>query len=146
MSTTVLLADDHAMLRGGLRSVLEKEPDVEVVAEAADGRSALALTRVFAPEVVVMEIGMPDLNGVDATRLLLESNPEVKVIALSMHDDRRYVLPMIEAGARAYLLKNAATFELIGAIRAVVSGASFWSPAIATLAAQADLGRRPDGI
>ncbi len=134
MSTTVLLADGHAMLRGGLRSVLEQEPDIEVVAEAADGRSALALAGVFDPDVVVMDIGMPDLNGVEATHRLLEADPELKVIALSTRDDRRRVLAMLEAGARAYLLKSAADRELLRAIRVVVSGGSFFSPAIASVA------------
>ncbi len=130
VNTTVLLADDHAMLRGDLRRRIDAEPDIAVVAEAADGRSALALAGVFDPDIVVGSVGMPDLDGAEATRGLLESEPERKVIALSVYGDRRSVRAILEAGASAYLLKSAAPRELVRAIRAVQAGEPFLSQAL----------------
>lgn len=130
MSIKVLLADDHQMLRDGLRFILALEDDVEIVGEVADGRSAVAMARTLAPDVVVMDIGMPDLNGVEATRQIKAENAKVRVIALSMHSDRRYVMRMLEAGASAYVLKAAAYDELRSALRAVSRGKSFLSPDI----------------
>ena len=127
----VLLADDHAMMRHGLRAILEKEMDVKLVEEAATGREAVEIARRSRPNVIVMDIGMPGLNGVDATREIVGENREAKVIALSMNSDRRYVLAMFAAGAVGYLLKDAASSELILAIRAVMQNQTYVSPAIA---------------
>ena len=128
----ILLVDDHKMMRDGLRALLEKE-DLEVVGEAASWREALAAARRLRPQVVVMDISMPDLNGIDATAKLLAELPGLKVIALSMNSDRRYVLAMFKAGAVGYLLKNAASEELIAAVRAVADDLTYVSPSIASL-------------
>jgi DNA-binding NarL/FixJ family response regulator len=135
----ILLVDDHKMMRDGLRAILEKE-DLEVVGEAASGREALAQARRLRPQVMVMDISMPDLNGIDATGKLLAELPSVKVIALSMNSDRRYVLAMFKAGAVGYLLKNAASEELIAAVRAVADDLTYVSPAIASLIVDDALG------
>lgn len=130
MSTRVLIADDHQMLRESLRSMLESEDDLEVVGEAADGRDAVTMARTLAPDVVVMDIGMADLNGVEATRQIRAENREIKVVALSMYSDRRSVLRMLEAGASGYVLKSAAYDELRRAVRAVRKGKNYLSPDI----------------
>jgi two-component system response regulator NreC len=119
MSIKILLADDHAIVRQGLHSLLEKEPDIEVVGEAEDGREALELARELMPDVVVMDITMPNLNGVEATRLITHEFPKVKVIALSMHSDRTFVVSMLKAGASGYVLKECLSDELVEAIRTV---------------------------
>lgn len=128
----ILLVDDHKIMRDGLRAILEKE-DLEVVGEAASGREALTQARRLHPQVVVMDISMPDLNGVDATGKLLAEMPGLKVIGLSMNSDRRYVLAMFKAGAVGYLIKNAAAEELIAAVRAVAEDLTYVSPSIASL-------------
>ena len=130
MSIRVLLADDHQMLRDTLRSMLESDGHLEVVGEAADGRAAVKMARTLAPDIVVMDITMPDLNGVEATHQIKAENPAVKVIALSRHSDRRYVLRMLEAGASGYVLKAAAYDELRRAIQVVSQGKSYLSPDI----------------
>ena len=130
MSVRVLLADDHGIIRQGLHSLLEKEPDVEIVSEAKDGREALGLVREMAPDVVVMDITMPNLNGVDATRRIISEFPKVKVIALSIHSNRRFVSEMLKAGASGYVLKECLFDELACAIRAVAGGGSYLSPRI----------------
>jgi DNA-binding NarL/FixJ family response regulator len=126
----LLLVDDHRMMREGLRAVLEKA-GLEVVGDAASGREALGMIRRLSPDVVVMDISMPDLNGVDATKRLVAERPDIKVIALSMHSDRRYVLAMFRAGAVGYLLKDSACDELIRAVRAIARGQKYVSPGIA---------------
>jgi DNA-binding NarL/FixJ family response regulator len=126
----VLLADDHKMMRDGLRAVLERD-GVEIVGEAQNGREAVALARQLRPDVLVMDIGMPGLNGIDATRLLSAELPKTKVVGLSMHVDRRYVIAMLEAGAVGYLVKNAASEELLQALAAVRRGEKYLSPAVA---------------
>ncbi len=130
MTTRVLLVDDHQMMRDGLRSVLENEAEVDVVGEAGNGRDALELFIRLHPDVVVMDIGMPELNGIEATRRILAENPRAKVIALSTHSDKRYVLEMLEAGAKGYVLKEAASHELLRALHAVMAGKNFLSPDI----------------
>jgi two-component system, NarL family, response regulator NreC len=140
----ILLADDHKIMRDGLRAILEKE-DLEVVGEAASGREALAQARRLQPQVVVMDISMPDLNGIDATGKLMAELPNTKVIALSMNSDRRYVLAMFKAGAVGYLLKNAASEELIAAVRAVADDLTYVSPAIASLLVDDALGGKRGG-
>jgi DNA-binding NarL/FixJ family response regulator len=125
----VILADDHRMVRDGLRAVLERA-GVEVVGEAATGHEAVAEVRRKRPDVVVMDIGMPDLNGIDATKRMVLELPGTKVLGLSMNADRRYVIAMLEAGAVGYLLKNSASEELLNALEAVVRGETYLSSAI----------------
>lgn len=131
MSIRVVLADDHRMIREGLRSLLAKLPGLEMVGEAEDGRATVALARELSPDVIVMDIGMPDLNGVEATRQIVAFAPKVKVIALSMHSDARFVSEMLKAGAVGYLLKDSAFEELARAIRAVTAGQTYLSPGVA---------------
>jgi DNA-binding NarL/FixJ family response regulator len=119
MSMKVLIADDHQVMREGLRSLLEKQPGVTVVGEAENGRTALRLVQELSPDVIVMDVSMPDFNGIDATTRVKAEFPRVKVIALSMHDDRRFVLNMIKAGASGYILKENSFKELAKAIQMV---------------------------
>ncbi|MCJ7777086.1 MAG: response regulator transcription factor [Sedimentisphaerales bacterium] len=130
MSIKILLADDHKITRQGLRSLLEKEPDMEVVAEAEEGRTTVRLAREHLPDVVVMDVTMPDLNGMEATRQIRAELPNVKVIALSMHSDNLFVSEMLKSGASGYLLKDCAFEELARAIHVVVDGKTYLSPAI----------------
>ena len=131
MEIRVLLADDHNIFRDGLRTLIEKEAGMEVVGEAENGRKAIALAEKLLPNVIIMDVSMPDMNGIEATRKIVSAIPDVKVIALSMHSDRRFVLGMLEAGASGYLLKDCAFAELAGAIRQVVTGNTYLSPKIA---------------
>jgi two-component system, NarL family, response regulator NreC len=134
MTTTsqirILLADDHTVMRSGLRLLLERQPNLTVVGEAADGREAVALAAAEEPDVVVMDIAMPHLNGVEAARQIVASNPRIAVAILSMHSDESYVIRSLKAGARAYLLKDSAEADLIEAIHAIRLGKSFFSPAV----------------
>lgn len=139
--TKVLLADDHAIVRAGLRSLLEQESSMSVVGEASDGRAAVAMAADLHPDVVVMDIGMQGLNGIEATRRITSEMPSVRVIALSMHSDRRFVSGMLGAGASGYLLKDSAFEELVDAITSVVSGHVYLSPGIASVVVQ-DYARR----
>lgn len=127
----VLLADDHKIVRDGLRTLLEKHVDIAVLGEAEDGREALQLARKLSPDVIVMDIAMPELNGIEATRQILSEYPGVKIVALSMHSDKRFVSEMLKAGASAYLLKDCAFEELITAIRTIMKGKIYLSPGIA---------------
>ena len=128
----LLLCDDHKMMRDGLRAILEKE-GLEVVGEASTGHDVIQVARRLSPDIVVMDISMPDLNGIDATRALVAEFRAIKVIGLSMNADQRYVLAMFKAGAVGYLLKNAASDELIRAVRTVASGLTYVSPSIAAV-------------
>ena len=130
MSTRILIADDHKIIRDGLQSLLEKHSGIEVVGEAETGRMAVKLAKDLIPDVVVMDIGMPDLNGIDATRQIVTDHPGVKVIALSMHSDKRFVSGILKAGASGYLLKDCAFEELAQAIKTIVLGRVYLSPAI----------------
>lgn len=130
MTIRILIADDHQIVRQGLRTLLEKEPDMAVVAEADDGRATVRLVREIAPEVVIMDVAMPDLNGIEATRQIVAEFPKIKVIALSMYADQRFVLNMLKAGASGYLLKDCAFEELIRAIRLVVAHKTYLSPGV----------------
>ncbi|MHB9072916.1 MAG: response regulator [Desulfobaccales bacterium] len=131
MGITIIVVDDHKILRQGLRTLLAREADMEVVAEAEDGRHAVRLVRELSPQVVIMDVGMPDLNGIEATRQILQESPETKIIALSMHSDRRFVTNMIKAGASGYLLKDSAFEELATAIRVVMARKTYLSHEIA---------------
>jgi DNA-binding NarL/FixJ family response regulator len=126
----VMLVDDHQIVRVGLRSLLAAEVDMEVVAEAENGREVLNMVRERQPQVIIMDISMPDLNGIDATRQILAEYPAIKVIALSMHSDSLFVLNMLKAGASGYLLKDCALEELVKAIRTVVAQKTYLSPGV----------------
>jgi len=126
----VLLADDHTLMRAGLRVLLERQPDFAVVGEAEDGRQTVQLVETLQPDVVVMDIAMPNLNGIEATRQIVDKSPRTSVVILSMHSDESYILRSLKAGARAYLLKDSAEADLIRAIHAVRDGKSFFSPAV----------------
>ena len=140
----VLLVDDHQMMRDGLRAVLEREADIHVVGEASDGRAALELCATLRPDVVVMDIGMPGLTGIEATRLMAQRHAGARVVGLSMNNDRRYVHAMFEAGAWGFLVKSCASDELIRALRAVASGEKYVSPAVASSVLESFLhGSRP---
>lgn len=131
MSIRVLLVDDHRMMREGLRALLAGAPDLEIVGEASDGRAALELVRTLSPDVVVMDVGMPELNGIEATRRIRTESPGVKVVALSTHRNSSYVHHMLEAGATGYVLKISAYDELLRAVRTVSLGKTYLSPEIA---------------
>ncbi|MEN8232717.1 MAG: response regulator transcription factor [Thermodesulfobacteriota bacterium] len=130
MSIRVLIADDHKIMLAGLRSLLEKQTDFEVVGEADNGRKAVQMAQEKKPDVVVMDVSMPDLNGIEATNQIIESLPETRVIALSMHSDKRFVMGMLRAGASGYLLKDCASQELANAIDQVAGGKKYLSPEI----------------
>lgn len=126
----VVLADDHTIVREGLRALLASADDIEIVAEAGDGREAVRLAEEHSPDVVVMDLAMPMLNGVDATRRIRQSKPRTQVVVLSMHGTDAHVRPAVRAGARGYLLKGAGLSDLLVAVRAVAQGESFYSEAI----------------
>jgi DNA-binding NarL/FixJ family response regulator len=130
MSIRVLIADDHKIMLAGLRSLLEKQTDFEVVGEADNGRKAVQMAQEKTPDVVVMDVSMPDLNGIEATKQIIESLPDTRVIALSMHSDKRFVMGMLRAGASGYLLKDCASQELANAIAQVAGGKKYLSPEI----------------
>ncbi|MFS8639850.1 MAG: response regulator transcription factor [Symbiobacteriaceae bacterium] len=127
----VLVADDHAILRDGIRTLLEAQPDIEVVGEASDGVEAVELARQLKPDVVLLDIGMPGMNGIEATRTILQDVPETRVLILSMHDNEEYIFPILEAGASGYVLKRSAATELVSALRAVVQGHTILHPDVA---------------
>jgi DNA-binding NarL/FixJ family response regulator len=129
----ILLADDHQIVREGLRSLLQQHDDMEVIAEARDGRGAVQLAHELRPDVVVMDVGMPGLNGIEATRQITSQEPHARIVALSMHSDRRFMGEMLKAGAKGYLLKDGAFEELATAIRSVVANKVYLSPRIANV-------------
>ncbi len=129
----ILLADDHTLLRSEIRALLEDEPDLLVVGEAGDGREAVLLANQLRPNVVLMDIAMPMLNGLEATRQIKKQHPEVKVLVLTMYDHEEYFRQLLEAGASGYIIKRAAAGELVAAIRAVYNGQAVLSPAITRL-------------
>jgi DNA-binding NarL/FixJ family response regulator len=131
MTVRILIADDHKILREGLKSLLEKQPEFAVVAEAQDGLSAISAAKKHKPDIAILDIGMPDLNGIEVTRRIRSEIAETRVIALSMHADRRFVMGILEAGANGYLLKDSAFAELITAVTAVAKGKMYLSPSIA---------------
>ena len=129
----ILLADDHTVVRKGLRLLLESQPGFAVIADASDGREAVTLAEQHSPDVVVMDVAMPGLNGIEAARQILAKLPNIAVVFLSMHSDEGYVLKALKAGARAYLLKDSAEYDLINAVKAVSDGKAFFSPAISKM-------------
>ncbi len=131
MALKILIADDHKIVRDGLNALIHKEAGLEVVAQAATGREAVELVREHRPDLIIMDVSMPDLNGIEATRQILNEEPGARVIALSMHADRRFVTGILKAGAAGYLLKDCAFGELIDAIRTVVAGKYYLSEGIA---------------
>ena len=133
MTTRILLVDDHQIVRQGLRTLLAQQPDLEVVGEAADGRQAVSEALRLAPDVIVMDIAMPELNGVEATRQILAEMPGARVVALSMYADRRFVAEILRAGALGYVLKDGAFEELAQAIRTAAGGKTYLSPSVAGL-------------
>jgi DNA-binding NarL/FixJ family response regulator len=132
MAIRIILVDDHELFREGLKKIIEEHADLEVVGEAGNGRDALKLVSKVKPDVVVMDIAMPDLNGIEATKLLLKDHPDVKVIVLSMHSDEQFVSELLVAGALGYVIKDAASSELIKAIRGSLHNKVFLSDKIAT--------------
>jgi two-component system response regulator NreC len=126
----ILLADDHAMVRQGFRMILAAQPDMEIVGEAGNGREAVALAAELKPDVVVMDVAMPELNGIEATRRITAESPRTRVLALSMYKDSVYVREILRAGARGFLLKDAIDRDLLAAVRAVAGGEGYLSPAV----------------
>jgi two-component system response regulator NreC len=129
----ILLADDHTVVRQGLRRVLEEQADWHVVAEASDGREAIRQAQEHKPDIAILDVAMPQLNGIEATRQIVRYVPSARVLVLSMHADEAYVTQVLHAGAAGYLLKDSADVDLLQAVRALTSGKSFFSPAIARL-------------
>jgi two-component system, NarL family, response regulator NreC len=130
-SIRILIADDHGIVRQGLRSVLSRDPYFEIAGEAASGLETVALAGKLTPDVLIIDIGMPELNGIDAAAQIHKSNPEIRIIVLSMHSDETYVLRALNAGAKGYLLKDSAEMDLVRAVHAVYRGKPFFSPEIA---------------
>ncbi|TLY27426.1 MAG: response regulator transcription factor [Ignavibacteria bacterium] len=131
MGVRIIIADDHQIVREGLRSILQHDLNIDVVGLAENGRTTIELAKELKPDIVIMDISMPDLNGMEATRRILEENPAIKVIALSMHSDQQFVSEMLKAGASAYLLKDCALDELERAIRSVMGRQIYISPTVA---------------
>ncbi|MEI9814374.1 MAG: response regulator transcription factor [Acidobacteriota bacterium] len=128
--TRILLADDHAVVRHGFRRILDAQEDMEVVGEVSNGREAVEQTGTLLPDVIIMDVTMPELNGIEATRRIAELVPRTRVLALSMHRDSVYVREILRAGARGYLLKDSSEADLISAVRAVAQGEGYLSPAV----------------
>lgn len=133
MDINILLADDHRIVRDGLRKLIENEPGINVIAEAESGRDAVRMAKELSPDLVIIEVSMPDMSGIDATRLMLRGNASLKVIALSMYSDRLFVSGMLEAGASGYLLKDCAFEEMVLAIRSVMGNRIYLSSKISEL-------------
>jgi two-component system, NarL family, response regulator NreC len=132
----ILLADDHTVMRTGLRALLERQPNLEVVGESENGRETVALAASLRPDVAVMDVGMPVLNGIEATKTIVTEHPTIAVVILSMHADESYVMRALKAGARGYLLKDSAPADLISAIQAVSQNKSFFSPKVSRILAE----------
>lgn len=130
MAISILLADDHEIMRSGLRSLLSEDKKFEIIAEASDGREAINKTREYHPDVIVMDISMPGMNGIEATRQILDEMSDIKIIALSVHSDKQFISGMLKAGANGYLLKDCAVDELEEAIIAVMNGDTYLSSKI----------------
>jgi two-component system response regulator NreC len=139
----ILLVDDHKIVRDGLHALIDKYADLEVIAEAADGRSAVRLAKELSPNIVIMDISMPDLNGIEAARQIVSESPRVKVLTLSMHSDARYVKQLFSAGASGYLLKECAIEELVTAIHTIVANQIYLSPRITHVVLTEYLSKQP---
>ena len=138
----IILADDHKMVREGLKSLVNSQPDMGVVGEADNGRAAIALARELKPDVVVMDVSMPELNGLEATEKLMQSYPEIKVLTLTRHADDSYLQQLLRAGASGYVLKLSAADELVRAVRAVVAGNIYLDPEMTEHVVEAAVGGR----
>ena len=133
MSIKIMVVDEHKILREGLSTLIAKQPEMEIIGEATDGREALQLVEKNTPDLILMDVTMPNLNGIEATRKIKAKKPSIEIIALSLHSDRRYVLGMIDAGASGYLLKECAFEELVRAINTVMSKKKYLSPGISDI-------------
>ncbi|MCF7973930.1 MAG: response regulator transcription factor [Phycisphaerae bacterium] len=143
-STRIIIADDHTIVRHGLVKLLQQEEDMEVIAQADNGMSTVDLARTLSPDAVVMDVGMPDLNGIGATEQILRDQPNIRILALSMHSGKRFVVSMLKAGAAGYLLKDCALEELVTAIRTIVSGKTYLSPSIADIVVENCIRKAPE--
>jgi DNA-binding NarL/FixJ family response regulator len=146
MTTRILLADDHQIIRDGLASLLERQQDMEVIQQASDGLQAASLSRDLSPDVVVMDLTMPGMNGIEATRLITNEVPWVKVLCLSVHGDTRFISAVLDAGASGYLLKDCAFEELVTAIHTVIGNQIYLSPGIAGTIVDDYKARRPESV
>ena len=146
MGFKIMIVDDHAIVRDGLRLLLEKEPDMEVVAEAGNGAMAIQSVNEFLPDVIVMDINMPDMNGIEATRRIMAENSNAKVLALSMESDRRFVVEALQSGAKGYVLKDSAFTDLAVGIRAVARDEQYLCPRISEMIIRDYLLSIPEGI
>ena len=133
MNIKIMVVDEHKILREGLSSLINKQTNMETIGEATDGREAIETVNKLSPDLVLMDVTMPNLNGIEATRKIKSKNPDIEIIALSLHSDRRYVLGMLDAGASGYLLKECAFDELVRAINTVMSGKKYLSPEISDI-------------
>ena len=133
MPYRIILVDDHAIVRDGLKALIEDRPGFEIAGQADTGREAIRLCEELNPDMVIMDVGMPDLNGIEATRMIVKEHPRIKILALSMHTRKRFVLEMLKAGALGYLLKNSAFKELSDALDNVIAGKPYISPEITTV-------------
>lgn len=136
MKVSILIADDHDIVRAGLKALLERQEDIEIVGDASDGRQAAALAEQLSPSIVVLDIAMPQLNGIDAAAQILRRTPDIKIIILSMYGDEEFLVRALAAGVKGYLLKDDVQADLLRAVRAVAAGRSFFSPAIAQTLAE----------
>lgn len=143
MSIRILIADDHGLMRQGLRALLEKQADMEVVGEAEDGPTVVQLAAELLPDVIIMDISMPNLNGIEATRLILRQTPDARIIALSIHSNRRFVIEMLKAGALGYVLKSYLFDELVRAIHTVAVNEHYLSPQISDVLIEDYVNRPP---
>jgi DNA-binding NarL/FixJ family response regulator len=146
MSLNVLIADDHTLVRAGIRALLESSPDLAVVGEAGDGRQAVEMARALAPGLVLMDVGMAELNGIDAARQIHAAAPGTRIVMLSMHEDRHYVFEALRAGAAGYVLKAAAFAELLSAISTVMGGKNYVSPALSGMVMDDYISRAQGGV
>jgi DNA-binding NarL/FixJ family response regulator len=146
MKTLVMIVDDHQIVRDGLKAILHNQEGIGVIAEAENGRTALRLIKELQPEIVIMDIAMPDMNGIDATRRISSEHPDVKVLILSMHHDKRMVMEVFNAGARGYLLKECAADELLRAIRTILQRETYLSPKISSIVVKDLIKRKKEEI
>jgi DNA-binding NarL/FixJ family response regulator len=139
----ILIADDHDIVRRGLRALVQEQPSWQIVAEAQDGRSAVVKAQELKPDIAILDIGMPSLNGLDATKQIVKLNPDIKVLILTMHDSDRLIQDVLNAGARGYLMKSDASRDLVTAIRALLLGQTFFTQKVAQIVLDGFTGKRP---